>query len=356
MDLSALSDVSFDEQDANLFLVDDFRLRADAIQQSILPRLRVVMNTAIALIREVYGLEALDDSIVSVYPNFRKKRDVELKLKYEEAFVGLGGRRKAMWPGFTRQDGKPVQVLPFRFALILNGDGVSMGLENGWLGGVSDESFGAMLQFQIDFEPLLIPLCFAADMRPDVLFSQEAPPISPLRDQYEYRKRQRAYQYGFFGRTRGFPVKKIDLVGVVYDYMRFFPVYDSYVQMAKGLPTRWESLIGRLNECYLRDDDFEDDAEAVSSGLDLKEIDATAASAAESRVRVMPAIRWQVFQRDGWRCVACGRGAHDEVILHVDHIVPRSRGGRDELDNFQTLCNACNLGKSNRDSTNLRGK
>jgi 5-methylcytosine-specific restriction endonuclease McrA len=78
------------------------------------------------------------------------------------------------------------------------------------------------------------------------------------------------------------------------------------------------------------------------------------AELAARRVRVMPALRWQVFQRDRWKCVACGRGSHDDVILHVDHILPRSQGGTDSLDNFQTLCDRCNIGKSNRDDTDLR--
>ncbi len=50
---SALSNITFDEQDANLFLVDDARLRADALKHSVLPRLRLVMNSAIARIREI---------------------------------------------------------------------------------------------------------------------------------------------------------------------------------------------------------------------------------------------------------------------------------------------------------------
>ncbi|MBK6402708.1 MAG: HNH endonuclease [Rhodocyclaceae bacterium] len=68
----------------------------------------------------------------------------------------------------------------------------------------------------------------------------------------------------------------------------------------------------------------------------------------------MPAIRWQVFQRDSWKCVACGRTSHDDAILHVDHIVPQSLGGANSLDNYQTLCDTCNIGKSNRDATDLR--
>ncbi len=43
-----------------------------------------------------------------------------------------------------------------------------------------------------------------------------------------------------------------------------------------------------------------------------------------------------------------------DLILHVDHIIPRSKGGKDELDNYQTLCHICNIGKSNKNDTNLR--
>jgi len=56
-------------------------------------------------------------------------------------------------------------------------------------------------------------------------------------------------------------------------------------------------------------------------------------------------LRMQVLTRDGYRCCACGRSSAD-VELHVDHIVPVSKGGQDTLSNLQTLCKDCNLGKS----------
>jgi len=58
-------------------------------------------------------------------------------------------------------------------------------------------------------------------------------------------------------------------------------------------------------------------------------------------------LRYQVLQRDGYRCVACGRSpAIDRnVLLEVDHIKPWSKGGETILKNLRTLCKQCNLGK-----------
>lgn len=58
-------------------------------------------------------------------------------------------------------------------------------------------------------------------------------------------------------------------------------------------------------------------------------------------------LRFEVFKRDSFKCQYCGRSAPD-VILHVDHILPVSEGGEDDLINLVTSCRDCNLGKSNR--------
>jgi hypothetical protein len=62
-------------------------------------------------------------------------------------------------------------------------------------------------------------------------------------------------------------------------------------------------------------------------------------------------LRYQILKRDR-RCVLCGVGPK-EARLEVDHIVPRSKGGSNELANLQTLCDGCNRGKSNLDDTSL---
>lgn len=61
--------------------------------------------------------------------------------------------------------------------------------------------------------------------------------------------------------------------------------------------------------------------------------------------------RNQTLKRDGYKCVACGRGREDGVTLTVDHIVPKDKGGPNTLENAQTLCSQHNLMKKNYSQT-----
>ena len=38
----------------------------------------------------------------------------------------------------------------------------------------------------------------------------------------------------------------------------------------------------------------------------------------------------------------------EEVLFTKDHIVPKSKGGPDSLNNYQTLCQECNFRKGNK--------
>ncbi len=58
-------------------------------------------------------------------------------------------------------------------------------------------------------------------------------------------------------------------------------------------------------------------------------------------------LRVTILRRDGSRCKMCGASAAAGATLHIDHITPVSLGGRTVPENLQTLCQSCNLGKSN---------
>jgi len=64
-----------------------------------------------------------------------------------------------------------------------------------------------------------------------------------------------------------------------------------------------------------------------------------------STMAVSPRARFEIFKRDDFTCRYCGRKS-PEVVLEVDHIIPRADGGSDDEMNLLTSCWQCNRGKS----------
>lgn len=88
-------------------------------------------------------------------------------------------------------------------------------------------------------------------------------------------------------------------------------------------------------------------------GLHYEVVEMSADAASRGIGRSIPGwLRYQVLNRDR-RCLLCG-ATKDDTKLHVDHIVPWSQGGPTELDNLQTLCVRCNVGKGNRATDDFR--
>lgn len=63
-----------------------------------------------------------------------------------------------------------------------------------------------------------------------------------------------------------------------------------------------------------------------------------------ARKPVSMKLRFQVFMRDEFQCRYCGNSP-PHVIVEVDHIVPVTGGGSDDIDNLVTACTDCNSGK-----------
>ncbi len=58
-------------------------------------------------------------------------------------------------------------------------------------------------------------------------------------------------------------------------------------------------------------------------------------------------MKEEILKKDGYKCVICGRGESDGTTLHIDHIKPRSKGGKSDLKNGQVLCGRHNILKKN---------
>jgi len=68
---------------------------------------------------------------------------------------------------------------------------------------------------------------------------------------------------------------------------------------------------------------------------------------------VPDSLYYNVLKDSKSRCALCG-ATKNERPLHVDHIKPRSKGGKTEYDNLQVLCSKCNQAKGNKDDKDFR--
>jgi 5-methylcytosine-specific restriction endonuclease McrA len=76
--------------------------------------------------------------------------------------------------------------------------------------------------------------------------------------------------------------------------------------------------------------------------------------AGETKTEGYLILRAEIAERDGWRCSLCS-GPVDPSLKHtdpaygtIDHVVPITRGGTNELSNLRLAHHRCNSAKGNR--------
>jgi len=64
----------------------------------------------------------------------------------------------------------------------------------------------------------------------------------------------------------------------------------------------------------------------------------------------------EILKKDNYRCVQCGKGKREGVELHIDHIIPKDKGGKATIENGQVLCSQHNFLKKNLNQTETAKK
>ena len=70
----------------------------------------------------------------------------------------------------------------------------------------------------------------------------------------------------------------------------------------------------------------------------------------KNRKAINNSIKYDIMKRDNFKCQYCGKSPaiDSNVILEIDHILPVSKGGTNEIENLKTICKDCNIGKFNK--------
>lgn len=66
------------------------------------------------------------------------------------------------------------------------------------------------------------------------------------------------------------------------------------------------------------------------------------------RITIKARDRDAIYERDGGKCRHCEGSIRFEELFHIDHLVPLSKGGSNDLTNLVLSCVRCNLEKHNK--------
>ncbi|MDR2125256.1 MAG: HNH endonuclease [Prevotellaceae bacterium] len=351
MEKAKLNNITLDEEDAALFnLKDDFLLKAKAIKYSILPKLNVLLEETVSRIRKIYGIEVFsENSIVHSAPNFREKRRSDLKIDYNYAFWGLGGSRLPIWDGLKRVDNKPTKIIPHIIGYQFSNNGLMLVFHNSkYKLKFTEKTCEIYLNFLLENMEYIQTIQSFSKMLPLLTnFRESESIIKPFSEILKSCKKDKFYDIPFIRKVK-FPLDYNSFNSIINSFVIFFPIYYSLLEIARSKKSPLKELVTKINHnnLYYNYQDVENKKPQTTDEKILLNID-------KSKF-VKAGVRWQVFERDDFKCIACGKSAHDGAILHVDHIIPISKGGSNTMDNYQTLCHLCNIGKSNKSKKNLR--
>jgi predicted restriction endonuclease len=110
----------------------------------------------------------------------------------------------------------------------------------------------------------------------------------------------------------------------------------------------YENRFGTWRKALEKFVQYVNNEEEISSEEAIKKLEVEPSTRHKTKRTINWRLRFIVMRRDNFKCKSCGRSPATDpsIILHVDHIKPWTNGGETVLENLQTLCSKCNIGKS----------
>lgn len=344
----------FDQDDLKIFKIPDPKTRLNTVQNYFFPRLEILLRQSLELVQEIYDVNPHERLTFLYTPSHRKDAKAP---KQDRPYVriGVGGKRRNDRPlKLIRKDGEPYKLHNARLYYLIEPSGaiqVYLWLLGDLDASLNSEYLASLQELLMDYFGILNSI-FAlnhishGDARNFLNF-----PDTLSKEFVEYLIDD---SLQFFSPTYYLPINfERGLSQLQMAFAALYPLLEASINLEEGQPHRLTEML----EAYVkwsREDGArkwyqrhaEPEADESNEIIELPELD--------NYRFVRAGLWWEVLARDNWTCCSCGRSVKENgIVLHVDHIVPRSKGGTDERKNLQALCMKCNIGKSNRNDTAL---
>ncbi|MDR1874386.1 MAG: HNH endonuclease [Synergistaceae bacterium] len=341
---TSIEDVRFDERDLAIFSIPDIKTRISVVQNYFFPRLEFLVRDVLGVIQNIYEINPYERINFIYRPSNRKT--AKNNMDFFEAYVGISGKRRTDRDlTILNRKGVPYKFHPCYLFFGIDPQGTMYVEMRPFVLYVDDSTRNSFTNLVRKNKDLLEPILAYFHITYSGA-SSFVPLIPSLKTE----------QWPFF---RSYPPDlpvyySHNLSILVWSFIALYPILDSIISIGEGEEPRLSELLNKLRNYWL--DHYTGDAEdpdREEESLSSDDIISTLPEL-DSYNFIRAGVWWNVLSRDNWTCCSCGRTPKDGVTLEVDHITPRSLGGTDEPENLQTLCKKCNVGKSNKDNTDLR--
>lgn len=351
-----LREVTFELRDSEIFKIPDTRTRLDTLQNYFFPRLEILLRDSLDIVQEIYGVNPYESMTFSYRPNHRKDALINKDI-VGDVHIGITGKRRTAKDGYLtrlRKNGQPYILHNILLNYTINPDGsmyVLLFLCYEDYVAVNSEFFTTIHKlfnnnFNLLNQMFLLNKISYSSAEQFVDFSKafSADNLS----QFE------TYTFMFDSAVYYFPLQySRGLWELRNAFIALYPLLDSLTRIEKGQAPQLSEMLEKYKSWYLAGGA---NYENVIESADFENAESSVPEL-DSYSFVRAGLWWEILARDNWTCCSCKRSAQKHgVVLHVDHKIPRSKGGTNDKSNLQTLCMKCNIGKSNKDSTDLQNK
>ncbi|HLO51902.1 MAG TPA: HNH endonuclease [Kamptonema sp.] len=347
---NSIDEVIFEERDSQIFSIPDTKTRLSTLQNYFFPRLEMLLRYTLDVVTEVYDVNPYEKMTFVYCPSHRDKAKENKDLGM--VYMGVGAKRGKKPLKIIKRNGEPFFHHPTYLTFKVLPSGTIHAELLPFRQGVDDAYVAKISALVEKHSDVLLPLLSLAHISHRTYHrSYEFLPLSRAISPEEVGSNG----INLVSPKYYFPVDSgRGFYELILAFTLLYALAESFICIGEGGKPQLGKMLEQFKEWYVELGNTEDDTEEEEEEEEEEDVALSEIPELDSYSFVRAGKWWAVLARDKWKCLSCGRSAREDgVLLEVDHIVPRSKGGSNDMSNLQTLCKKCNIGKSNKDSTRL---